>query len=751
VLSDIPSASRQVFERFERRKNWRRGVSIFYLIFYISYLSWRFTIINEDALLLSVVYLIAESCGFFLCLSIVLKSWNHYHRTPKPLIAGLSVDVFIPTYQEELHIIRKTVMAASAINYQHQTFILDDGRRDEVRKIAEEFGAVYLSRAKNENAKAGNLNYGFAHSKADFVMVFDADHIPLPHALDVTLGFFADEKVALVQTPQSFYNTTAFQFMNCKKTGAIWSDQSFFYNIAQPSYDFIDTTSCVGTGVVYRRKAIDEIGGIPVETVTEDTHTSVKLSKAGYKTVYLNESVAYGIAAYDLLEYYKTRRRWGHGDLQVLKREKILSSKNLSFGQRITYISPLLNFLEGWQQILLYLIPIITLTLGFAPFEISVFNVLITLFFPFVSYLFLQEMGCGFSRLWTNEIFSMIRWPIHLATTTALFGMKLKWSPSLKNMAGKVAWKLMLPQFIIFILSVFALIFAFLNLQKHGFETGPLFQFFKQKFLALFGIFDPNYQPISIHEKLKSGYTLDLVIVAGMWVIYNICRIIFMIRKVVIDTKNSREFYPFKTAFPLSFGEEKNCGRILEISEEEIKFVEFGDSILPYKIGDFRKFTIHLPAKNLQLAIQIKNISRNIFCGKIIWDLSENRDDLIRALYSINWHYEFQQRDAYFLTPSDFLLKIFGYNPFKEKYQTWHSFLYDGKMALIANFSEKEKQASIILFEEIKCDSVINGIRISKEKIWCENLKIINQENISLLAAKGLDGALVRRYNVSLI
>lgn len=134
MLSDIPSASRQIFERFERRKNWRRGVSIFYLIFYICYLAWRCTIINEEALTLSLVYLIAESCGFLLGLSIILKSWHHHYRRPKPLISGLSVDVFIPTYREELHIIRKTVMAAKEINYRHQTFILDDGRRDEVKK-----------------------------------------------------------------------------------------------------------------------------------------------------------------------------------------------------------------------------------------------------------------------------------------------------------------------------------------------------------------------------------------------------------------------------------------------------------------------------------------------------------------------------------------------------------------------------------------------------------------------------------------
>jgi cellulose synthase/poly-beta-1,6-N-acetylglucosamine synthase-like glycosyltransferase len=740
------SLSRQIFERFEKRKNWRRSVAISYLLIYLSYLIWRCTIINAESMGLSLTYLFAEFLGFFLGVGIVLKSWNYNHRSPKPLIQNLSVDVFIPTYKEPLHIIKRTVIAAKEIEYPHQTWILDDGKNPDLKKFADEIGVKYLSRDQNIGAKAGNLNFGLSHSKADFVMVFDADHIAMPHALDVMLGFFVDEKVGLVQTPQDFYNTDAFQYMNCQRTGALWNDQSFFYGINQPCCDSLNIAHCVGTGVVYRRKVLDEIGGIPTTTLTEDTHTSVKMNKLGYHSVYLNEVVAYGIAAADLSEYYKTRRRWSHGNIHVIKDEKIFTHKGISFHERMLHLLPFFNCIEGWQQLLLLNIPILTLIFGLAPFEISVFNVMITFFFPFLSYLMLQEIGCGFSRLWTNEIFSIIRWPIYLRVSEAWFGRKLKWSSSQKNIKGEVNWRLMLPQISVLILSVSALVFAFFTLMAKGFETGPLFTFLKAKILGIFG-YEFIGEVVDVHAVMHAGYTMDLVLVSGMWVIYNIIRIIFFIRKSINDSKNSHEFYRFKTSFPLTT---KGFGRVLEISEEWIKYCDFAEDGST-KIGDLKSFLIHLPAKNLSLQIAVEEISNQEICGKIIWQNESDRDALQRAIYSVDWHREFRSRVAYFLTPSDLILKLFGVKSFGEKkYLSWDSFLYKGRPAMIANFIKEKTKATILLFDEIKIGSELEGVRINNSFFASNKIKIIAEENLSSLAIKGLDGASVRRYSVEL-
>ncbi len=743
-------ASQKIFERFEQRKHWRRFIAISYLTFYAIYLFWRATILNNDSLTLSLIYLFAEICGFILVFNIIIRSWSFSNRRPKPVLENRSVDVFVPTYKEPTHIIRRTLMAAAAIEYPHQTWVLDDGRRKEIKNLAAELGINYLSRPQNLHAKAGNLNYGLEHSKAEFVMVFDADHIALPHALNITLGFFADENVALVQTPQDYYNTNAFQFMNCKKTGALWSDQSYFYNLSEPCYDSVDNASCVGTGVIYRRKVLDEIGGIPTATVTEDTHTSMKMNILGYSSVYLNEAIAYGIASSDLSEYYKTRRRWGHGNIHAIKEEKIFSCKKLSVFQRLLYLPPFVNCLEGWQQLLLLLIPICTLIFGLSPFEISIFNVLVTFSFPFFSYVMLQEIGCGFSRLWTNEIFSMIRWPIHLRVSAAWFNRPLKWSSSAKNIKGAVNWSLMLPQLTILAMSVFAVLVAFFTLRKTEFKTGPLFLFLKERFLALFDLGDPNYQAININDVLQSGYTLDLVMVAGMWVLYNMFRVIFFVHKVVHDCKNSHEFYRFTTPFPVTIDEEKKTiGKILQISEEWLEYCGSKSEDKSLKIGDHKKILLHLPTRILPLEIAIEKITENKIAGKIIWDSVSARDALAAALYSVDWHREFLNRNAYFLTPSDFILKILTLkSPIEEKYETWNSLLYQGKPAVIANFKKERNLATVICFEEFSIGETILGQKISEGKSEEMKLKIVAEEALSSLVEKGLDGSITRRYTV---
>lgn len=746
------SASQKIFERFERRKVWRRFIAVSYLTIYAIYLIWRCTVLNSDSIILSLLYLIAESCGFILGFFIIVRSWHYNNRRPKPVLLNRSVDIFIPVYKEPEHIIRRTLMAAHDIEYPHQTFVLDDGKRPEIKKIADELGIKYLSRDQNLHAKAGNLNYGLEHSQAEFVMVFDADHIAMPHALDVTLGFFADDKIGLVQTPQDYYNISAFQFMNCKKTGALWSDQSFFYNLSEPCYDWLDMASCVGTGVVYRRKTLDEIGGIPTATITEDTHTSLKMNKLGYKTVFLNESIAYGIASSDLSEYYKTRRRWTHGNIHVIREEKAFTYKGFSLHQRLMHISPYFNSVEGWQQLLLLFIPICTLFFGLSPFEISVFNVTLTFFFPFLSYLMLQELGCGFSRLWTNEIFSMIRWPIHLRASEAWIGRDLKWSSSIKNIKGKINWHLMMPQLFVLSSSICALIFAFYSLTKVGFKTGPLFSFFQHKFLELFGIFDPNYIAIDPHVKLQAGYTADLVIIAGAWVFYNIFRIIFFIKKVINDSKNSHEFYRFNTPYPVSSNIDQNLiGKISQISEEWLEYCHCISQDVP-KIGERKKILLHLPNLILSMEIVVEQIEDNKISGTIIWDQVETRDQLAKALYSVDWHREYLNRNAYFLTPSDLLIKILTKkSPIENKYKEWNSLLCQGKPAVIAEFVKEKNLATMICFEEFALGGILSGQRIFNQRSEKIDLKIIAEEALSSLVERGLDGSITRRYLVEIL
>jgi glycosyltransferase involved in cell wall biosynthesis len=119
---------------------------------------------------------------------------------------GLAVDVYITTYNESPDLLRSTILGALNMRYRHETYVLDDGHRSEVRRLAEGLGARYISRADNLHAKAGNINHALALTSGDFIAIFDADHVPHPQFLERTLGRFSDQRVALVQTPQEFYN-----------------------------------------------------------------------------------------------------------------------------------------------------------------------------------------------------------------------------------------------------------------------------------------------------------------------------------------------------------------------------------------------------------------------------------------------------------------------------------------------------------------------------------------------------------------
>jgi len=715
------------------------------------YLAWRITIINDNSLLLSLTYYLAECCGFILGLSIIFSSWKYRHREPPPAPAGLKVDVFVLTYKEPIDIIRQTVLAASRIDYPHATLVLDDGNRPEVRELAESLGLRYLARGHNQDAKAGNLNFGLQHSNADFVAVFDADHIAQPHALDVMLGFFADERVAMVQTPQDYYNIDAFQYMNPGNRAGLWHDQSFFYNIEQPCHDTHNAASCVGTCVVYRRSALDDIKGIPADTITEDFHTSLKLHKRGHRTLYVNEPVAYGVAAADLDEYYKTRHRWAHGNLTALMKENILTCKGLSLMQRLSYLSLGIIYLEGWQQLMLFVVPVLSLVFGLAPFEITIFNVLIVLTFPILTYILLQELGCGFTRYWTNEIFAMARWPIHLISAAALFGVKLSWKTSAKNIKGRINWLLMLPQSTVLAISLAAVVIAVWRLTQ-DFQVGPLGQ-------AAQALFKPGMDTsmIDIYEEMAEGYSIDLVAIASFWALFNASRATYFITKAIRNARRSHTFFRFRIPLPVALPEYGGAlARTDQIAENRARISLPAHLSHAVRAGNL-SLRIFLPDGPLAVQMAVTNRGPGWFEGDLMWADRAGRDRLASALYSVNWHREYQVNVAYFLTPSDALLALFGQRLRRPPAaRSWQPLLLqpgeggpDGAMPAIAlNPALTGLETSIISFCPLVPGRAYAALSIDDQGERPARFEVLEESPISALPNKGLDGSVYRRYKV---
>jgi len=292
--------------------------------------------------------------------------WNIDSRGPDPVTVarpGLRVAVLIPTYNEPIEVIAPTIAAACDLKPAHETWVLDDGNRPWVAQMCARYGARYVSRPTHEHAKAGNLNYTLAlmadeeeagTPAPDILAVLDCDHVPLPTFLTDTLGWFDDPKVALVQAPQSFYNSGAFD------DDGVTGDQGLFFHVLMQArnHDGAGPFWCGSTSLI-RTSALRGIGGIATETIVEDMHTTLGLIRAGWKTVFHHQTLAVGLAPATAEQYLLQRRRWGMGSMQVLTRERLWAAKSwLSWRNFYEYLSGTVWWLEGAVTLAIFILPL---------------------------------------------------------------------------------------------------------------------------------------------------------------------------------------------------------------------------------------------------------------------------------------------------------------------------------------------------------------------------------------------------------
>jgi cellulose synthase (UDP-forming) len=205
----------------------------------------------------------------------------------------MRVAVLIPTWNEPSGVLAPTIAAAVALRLAHQTWVLDDGDRPEIARLAADLGARYLRRPDRSHAKAGNLNHALQVVDADVAAVLDADHVARPDLLVNTLGYFNDPKVAVVQTPQDFYNLESFEHSRTAARDG-FNEQSLFYRAILAGKNCWQATFWCGTNALVRVAAVKEVGGVATETVTEDIHTTLRLHAAGWRSIYHNEVLARG-------------------------------------------------------------------------------------------------------------------------------------------------------------------------------------------------------------------------------------------------------------------------------------------------------------------------------------------------------------------------------------------------------------------------------------------------------------------------
>lgn len=381
------------------------------------------------------------------------------------------IDVYIATYNEDSEVLQRTIAGAQATTYSNaRTFVLDDGQRDWLRALCAEKGIGYITRPDNAHAKAGNINNAFALRRQaadapEFIAILDADFVPHRQFLHRAVSLFHDRQVALVQTPQHFFNPDPIQH-NLGVTDVCPDEQRFFFNHVQPARDAWGIAICCGTSSLIRASALEEIGGVPTESVTEDFLLSLRFADHGYQTVYLNEALTEGLAAEGLPEYITQRARWCLGMMQIVRGpfNPFSPRHRLSLRHRISIVDSLLFWSTTFSfRIAAIVVPLLYWYFGILAVDADVADVLNYFGPAYVANLIaLNWLSRGLIIPFVTDVAQLVAaWPITRAVWTGLLTPgphKFKVTDKAGNRGERVVqWQLARPFLLLLAVTVIGL------------------------------------------------------------------------------------------------------------------------------------------------------------------------------------------------------------------------------------------------------------------------------------------------------
>ncbi len=317
------------------------------------------------------------------------RSLKNYPESHLP-----TVDVFIPTYNEDTDILQVTLRAALQMHYpvhKLQVHLLDDGgteqkrhqqdvvaarrarqRHEQLQQLCLQLNVRYHTRAQNQHAKAGNINSALPNTDGELIVILDADHVPTADFLDKTVPWLIDkEKVFLVQTPHFMANPDPVERNYFSAFTRMPSENDMFYGTIQKGLDFWNASFFCGSAAVLRRAHLEKVNGLSGESVTEDAETAYDLHAMGYESVYVNRPMVSGLAPETLHAFVTQRMRWAQGMTQILLLKKPYRGAGLSWSQRFGYLSSILFWLFPFARIIFLLMPLAYLIFGLQIYHAS--------------------------------------------------------------------------------------------------------------------------------------------------------------------------------------------------------------------------------------------------------------------------------------------------------------------------------------------------------------------------------------------
>jgi cellulose synthase/poly-beta-1,6-N-acetylglucosamine synthase-like glycosyltransferase len=368
------------------------------------------------------------------------------------------LDVFVTVCGEPPEMVERTLLAALAIEYPHRTYLLNDGRLaetddwEEIDRLAGRYGVGCFTRTDGRRGKAGNLNHALALTDGDFVVTIDADHLATPDLADETLGYFVDDNVAFVCTSQLFQTSRADVLNN---------REPLFYRFLQPAKDADSSAFSCGNGSVYRRAALERVGGFSEWNLVEDLHTSYVLHASGWRSVYHAAPVTIGSAPETASVFLRQRLRWATDSTRLLTRDSPLLKRGLSPMQRMHYLHTTSYYLLAGLQLCFLVGPPLTVFLGVRIFTSaptwSYMLAALPYFAALVAFLAIHGDGRGSLPIVQSALFSA---PVYIvAAVRAILGLRPDSRPTEK---GRQRWfsPLLVPQICLFALLAGSIVYA---------------------------------------------------------------------------------------------------------------------------------------------------------------------------------------------------------------------------------------------------------------------------------------------------
>lgn len=345
----------------------------------------------------------------------VFSKSNWYH----------DIDIFLPVCNEPIETIRNTWNGVNDLVACKKVYVLDDGGSKEIEAMAKEFGFTYFNRPVKNLKKAGNLKYAYERTSSPFVLILDADFRPSPDFITETLNYFDhDHKIGIVQTPQYFMHKKENSWIK----NAAGSIQELFYRLIQVNRDHFGGSICVGTNAIYRRAALDSIGGTAQIEYSEDVHTGFAMISKGWKIKYLPIILAIGECPETVQQYFTQQYRWSMGSISLFFSKKFWVAK-ITTMQRVCYLTGMLYYISTGIAVLFTGLPSLIMLIA-SPDKIVWFN----LIFSVPSFLF----STAFMYYWQKEPMNldvirarMIAYYAHLFALKDFLGKSLEeWKPT---------------------------------------------------------------------------------------------------------------------------------------------------------------------------------------------------------------------------------------------------------------------------------------------------------------------------------